>query len=167
MGSYISLPILALAAALQASIVPQFSILGGRPDLVFLLVISWALNAPLGQAVVWAFVGGILQDLLSAAPTGTSVIGLLVIVFALDAFRQQVYRVGIVTIMWVVLAGTLFQQAIVTIILLASGFDVPVASNIGYVVLPTVFYNFLLVFPVYFVTRRIQKRVAGRERFFT
>ncbi|MBI5671384.1 MAG: rod shape-determining protein MreD [Chloroflexi bacterium] len=167
MGSYISLPILALAAALQASIVPQFSILGGRPDLVFLLVISWALNAPLAQGVVWAFVGGIMQDLLSAAPTGTSVIGLVVIVFALDAFRQQVYRVGFVTIMWVVLAGTLLQQAIVTIVLLVSGFDVPIISNIGYVVLPTVFYNFLLVFPVYFVTRRLQKRVAGRERFFT
>lgn len=167
MGSYISLPILALAAALQASIGPLFSILGGRPDLVFLLVISWALNAPLGQGVVWAFVGGILQDLLSAAPTGTSVIGLVMIVFALDAFRQQVYRVGIVTIMWVVLAGTLLQQAIVTIILIVSGFDVPIMNSIGYVILPTVLYNFILVFPVYFITRRIQKRVAGRERFFS
>jgi rod shape-determining protein MreD len=167
MGSSLSLPILALAAVLQSSIVPQFSILGGRPDLVFLLVISWALNAPLEQSIVWAFVGGVLQDLMSAAPTGTSVIGLVLIVFALDIFRQQVYQVGVVTILWVTLAGTFVQQIVMTMVLVLSGFNIPILSNIGYVVLPTVLYNFILVFPVYFVTRRIQKRVAGRARFFS
>jgi rod shape-determining protein MreD len=167
MGSTLSLPILALAAVLQASIVPQFSILGGRPDLVFLFVISWALNAPLGEGLIWAFVGGILLDLMSAAPTGTSVIGMVLIVFALDIFRQQVYRVGIVTIMWVVLAGTFVQQILVMIVLILSGFNISIMDSLGYVVLRTVFYNFILMFPVYFITRRIQKRVAGRERFFS
>lgn len=167
MGSSLSLPILALAAVLQASIVPQFSILGGRPDLVFLLVISWALNAPLEQGIIWAFVGGILQDLMSAAPTGTSVIGMVLIVFALDVFRQQIYRVGVLTILWVTLVGTFVQQILVMAVLVLSGFTIPVLDNLGYVVLPTVFYNLILVFPVYFITRRIQKRVAGRARFFS
>lgn len=167
MGSTLSLPILALAAILQASIVPQFSILGGRPDLVFLLVVSWALNAPLVEGLVWAFVGGVLQDLMSAAPTGTSVIGLVLIVFALDVLRQQVYRVGLITLMWVALVGTLVQQIVVMIVLSLSGFGIPFVNNFSYVVLPTVFYNFVLIFPVYFVARQIQKRVAGRARFFS
>lgn len=167
MGSTLSLPILALAAVLQASILPQFSILGGRPDLVLLLVVSWALNAPLAEGVVWAFVGGVMQDLLSAAPTGTSVIGLVLIVFALDLFRQQVYRVGLLTLIWTALAGTLVQQVIVMIVLTLSGFNIPLLNNFGYVVLPTMFYNFIVIFPVYFVARRIQKRVAGRARFFS
>ena len=167
MGSSLSLPILALAAVLQSSIIPQFSILGGRPDLVFLWVISWALNAPLEQSLVWAFVGGILQDLMSAAPTGTSVIGLVLIVFALDVLRQQVYRVGLITLMWVALVGTLVQQIVVMIVLSLSGFGIPFVNNFSYVVLPTVFYNFVLIFPVYFVARQIQKRVAGRARFFS
>lgn len=167
MGSTLSLPILALAAILQASIVPQFSILGGRPDLVFLLVVSWALNAPLVEGLVWAFVGGVLQDLMSAAPTGTSVIGLVLIVFALDVLRQQVYRVGLITLMWVALVGTLVQQIVVMIVLSLSGFGIPFVNNFSYVVLPTVFYNFVLIFPVYFFARQIQKRVAGRARFFS
>lgn len=167
MGSTLSLPILALAAVLQASIVPQFSILGGRPDLVFLLVVSWALNAPLAEGIVWAFVGGILQDLMSAAPTGTSVIGLVLIVFALDIFRQQVYRIGLVTLMWTALAGTLVHQVAVMVVLSLSGFEILFVSSFGYVVLPTMFYNFVVLFPVYFVTRRIQKRVVGRVRFFS
>ncbi len=167
MGSTLSLPILALAAILQASIVPQFSILGGRPDLVFLLVVSWALNAPLGEGLVWAFIGGVLQDLMSAAPTGTSVIGLVLIVFALDVLRQQVYRVGLITLMWVALVGTMVQQIVVMIVLSLSGFGIPFVNNFSYVVLPTVFYNFVLIFPVYFVARQIQKRVAGRARFFS
>ncbi|NWG15541.1 MAG: rod shape-determining protein MreD [Chloroflexi bacterium] len=167
MGSYLSLPALAVAAILQASLTPRFSILGGRPDLVFLLVLAWALNAPLEQGVVWAFVGGILLDLMSAAPLGTSVIGMVIIVFALDVFRQQVYRVGLLTIMWTVLAGTLFQQTTVMVLLLLAGFKVPILDNVGYVVLPSVFYNFVLIFPVYFFMRRLQKRVIGRERFFS
>ncbi|MBC6936796.1 MAG: rod shape-determining protein MreD [Chloroflexi bacterium] len=167
MGNYLSLPVLAIAAILQSGLTPRFSILGGRPDLVFLLVLSWALNAPLEQGVVWAFVGGILLDLMSAAPLGTSVIGMIIIVFVLDIFRQQIYRVGVGTIMWTVLAGTLFQQATVMVLLLLAGFKVPILDNVGYVVLPSVFYNFVLIFPVYFFMRRLQKRVIGRERFFS
>ncbi|HEX2908982.1 MAG TPA: rod shape-determining protein MreD [Phototrophicaceae bacterium] len=167
MGSYISLPILMLAAALQASIVPQFGFLGGRPDLVFLCVVAWAFNAPLRQALVWAFVGGILQDLLSAAPTGVSVIGLVLIAFALDLFRQQVYRVGLITIIVTMLAGSLVQQVLVMGLLLVSGFDIPIITSLGYVVFPTVVYNLAAILPVYVVLRWLQKRVAGRDAFFT
>jgi predicted exporter len=69
--------------------------------------------------------------------------------------------------MWTVLAGTLFQQTTVMVLLLLAGFKVPILDNVGYVVLPSVFYNFVLIFPVYFFMRRLQKRVIGRERFFS
>src|ERR1044071_9358306 len=123
MGNFLSLPIMMLAAALQVTVMPQISFLGGRPDLVLLVVVSGALNSTLEQAVLWAFVGGICRDLLSAAPIGTSIIGLILIIFAIHAIREQLFSVGIFTLIWVSLVGTVIQEFTILIVLLVSGFQ--------------------------------------------
>ena len=51
MGTYWSIPLIALAVVLQATFIPQIRILGGEPDLVFLLVLSWSINGRLEQGV--------------------------------------------------------------------------------------------------------------------
>ena len=43
MGNYIGIPILILAAILNATVMPELRVGGGAPDLVFLLVVSSAL----------------------------------------------------------------------------------------------------------------------------
>src|SRR6185436_7206624 len=116
MGNFLSIPIMMLVAALQVTVMPQISFLGGRPDLVLLVVVSWALNSSLEQAVLWAFAGGICRDLLSAAPIGTSVIGLILIIFAIHAVRGQLFSVGIFTLIWVSLIGTVIQEFSVLIV---------------------------------------------------
>ncbi|MEO8611730.1 MAG: rod shape-determining protein MreD [Chloroflexota bacterium] len=176
MGSFLSIPILALAAALQASVVPQFSIFGGRPDLIFLLTIAWALNSSLEEGVVWAFAGGILKDLLSAAPTGTSVVGMVILVFGVHFVRQQIYRVSFISLVWISLLGSFFQQITMLVILLVTGFQPaflstqgiePFATDLTYVIFPTMVYNLALIFPVYWIVRRIQKRVQREKPFFS
>jgi rod shape-determining protein MreD len=168
MGKYIALPLLVLAATLQATLTPQISILGGRPDLVFLIVLAWAANAPLEDSVLLAFIGGIALDLLSTTPLGASVIGILLAVFVMYGWQQQMYRVGFISLIWFVLIGTLVNHSIELVIMLFSGFRPAFASRLGYgilldnityVILPTVFYNLLLVLPIYWLVRRIQRRV--------
>jgi len=176
MGAFLSIPILALAAVLQVTVVPQFSILGGRPDLVFLLTITWALNSSLDEGVIWAFAGGILKDLLSAAPTGTSVVGLVILVFIITFIRQQIYRVNIISLVWITLLGSVLYQLTTLVILLLTGFQPaflnrlgidPLASALTYVILPTIVYNLALVFPIYRLVRWIQKRVGREKPFFS
>jgi rod shape-determining protein MreD len=176
MGSFISIPILALAVALQASVVPQFSILGGRPDLIFLLTIAWALNSSLEEGVIWAFTGGILKDLLSAVPTGTSVVGMVILVFGVHFVRQQIYRVSFISLVWITLLGSFFQQIVILVIMFLTGFQPaylssqgiqPLATDLTYVIFPTMVYNLALMFPVYWFVRRIQKRVQREKPFFS
>src|SRR5690349_5435650 len=131
MGSFLSLPIMMLVAALEVTVMPQISFLGGRPDLVLLVVISWALNSTLEQAVLWAFIGGICKDLLSSAPLGTSIVGLILIVFAINAIREQLFSVGIFTLIWVSLIGTVIQEFSILVILLLTGFQPEFASQLG------------------------------------
>jgi hypothetical protein len=47
LSTYLSIPILAAAAILDTAVMPEFRLGGGRPDLVFMLVVSWALLADL------------------------------------------------------------------------------------------------------------------------
>ncbi len=173
MGTFLSLPIMILVAALQVTVMPQISLWGGRPDLVLLVVVSWALNATLEQGVLWAFVGGICKDLLSAAPLGTSLIGLILIVFAIHTVRQQLFSVGIFTLIWVSLIGTIIQEFSILIVLLFSGFQPQFASQLGYgimvdqfrlFIVPTIVYNLIGIVPIYLITRIIQRAVGTNLR---
>jgi len=55
----------------------QVSLLGGRPDLVFLVVAGWAFLRGSVEGTVWAFIGGILLDLFSGGPFGAITFSLL------------------------------------------------------------------------------------------
>jgi rod shape-determining protein MreD len=160
MGNFLSIPILALAAIIQASLVPQIRILGGGPDLIFLLVLAWAINVRLESAVTWAFVGGIMQDLMSAAPLGTSAVGLLLLVFAISGLGQQVYKIGFIMMIALVLFGTLAQQVIIMLVLTFSGFTMQWGHNLTFVIAPTILYNLVLIWPVYWFILRLQRRVS-------
>ena len=167
MSNFFSIPLLAIAAALQASIVPQIRLLGGGPDLIFLIVLAWAINADLEDSVLWAFAGGIMQDLMSAAPVGSSVLGMLLLVFAISGLGQQVYRIGFTLLVGLVLAGTLLQQIIVMVILSISGFSIDWLGAAPYVVAPTVLYNLVFIWPIYWIMRQLQSQNRGREREFS
>jgi rod shape-determining protein MreD len=170
MSNFLSLPLLALAAALQVTLAPRISILGGTPDLVLLVVVAWSLNVALEQGILWAIVGGLCKDLLSAAPLGTSIIGMVLLLSVVSLVRQQLYAVGVFTLVWVILLGTVVQFVTTLVILFASGFQPAFADQLGYgvvfqeisyILLPTIVYNLIGIFPTYWVVRRLQ-RVGNR-----
>ncbi len=71
------LPLLTLAVLVQDVLLSRLSVLGGRPDLVLLLVLAWAFLRGPAEGAVWAFIAGILLDLLSGGPFGGITLALL------------------------------------------------------------------------------------------
>ena len=176
MGYFLSIPILALAAVLQVTVTPRINLFGGHPDLVFLLVVAWGLNSTLEEGLAWAFIGSLCTDLLSAAPLGTSAVGLVILIFLVHALRQQIYRVGVITLIWVALFGTFFQHVVIILILSLTGFAPAFAAQLGYGVLvrgitafvfPTMVYNLIVILPIYGLVRRLQKRIDPERFLFT
>lgn len=164
MGNFLSLPILLVAAALQASVMPQVRLWDGAPDLVFLLVLSWSIHAPLEESVTWALVGGIMQDMLSVAPLGLSSPGMILVVFAVYYLSRQVHRIGFFLLVALVLAGSLFQQMMVWLLFALLGFTMNFADDFGFVIIPTIIYNLALVWPIYAFVRLVQRRFVGGRR---
>ena len=152
----LGLPLLALGATLQASLLPQLT---GRavPGLVFLLVVCWAINTDWQQGAVWAFIGGILLDLLSALPVGTSTIPLLVLAFPLGGTGEAVYRLRIPLLMGVGFFGTLFQQVLMLLLMALLGHRIAWLQNFSSIIFPTMIYNLVLILPIYWFLSRLQR----------
>lgn len=167
MGIYLGIPILALAVVLQTTFIPQIRIFSGEPDLAFLIVLAWSVHSRLEQNVTWAFFGGIMQDLMSAAPLGTSIPGLLIVVFAMDYLKRQLYGVSLPLIILMVLIGTVIAELTFIVIITLSGFRVQLVETLTYVVLPTMGYNLLFFGPIYGFVRLIQRWFSRDEPVFT
>lgn len=176
MGRYLSIPILGLAAALSASIIPHMigfaaAALGGlapilentrgQISLVMLLVMTWAIRSSLTDSFVWAFVGGIAMDLLSILPLGASSFALALIVFAVSAISHQLYQVRVISILVMTVLSTVFLQVFIWQILALFGSSYDLPSLIRLVLLPTIVYNLAAVLPVYGFVRWLQRRLES------
>jgi rod shape-determining protein MreD len=148
MGRYVGIPLLIVAAILDATLMAELRIGGGAPDLVFLLVVSWALLANMQEALLWAVIGGVCQDALSLVPMGTSALGLVVVVFLSDTLVGQVRRANWVMPPLVAAAGTVVYHLGILAVLRLTGYALPIGEALVYVTVPTVLYNLILILPM-------------------
>jgi rod shape-determining protein MreD len=59
-----------VAALLQGTVAPLITVGGARPSLPILVAASWSVAAGAREGVWWAFLGGLVSDLISAGPLG-------------------------------------------------------------------------------------------------
>ncbi len=149
MGICVGIPILIAAAILNAAVMPEFRLAGGAPDIVFMVVVSWALLADVREALVWAVIGGVLQDGFSVAPLGTSALGLVIVAFAADSIFGSIQRGNLIVPPLVAVGGTVIYHLVLLVMLQTVGYSFPTARGLLYVTLPTVIYNTILILPVF------------------
>src|SRR6267143_7061714 len=77
------------AALLQGTVAPLIAIGGARPLLPILVAGSWAVAAGAREAVWWAFLGGIVSDLLSGGPLGATALSALIPVAVIGMLDDQ------------------------------------------------------------------------------
>ncbi len=159
MANYIGIPLLLIAAVINATIMPELRLGNGAADLVLLMVISWALLADVRDALLWAVIGGVLQDLLSIAPPGTSALGLAIVAFAADAVFGNVSRGNLLVPVLVAAVGTVVYQMITLLLLRTLGLSaVGIGQGLLYVTLPATILNVLLILPVYRLMGAVHRR---------
>ncbi|MEO1288398.1 MAG: rod shape-determining protein MreD [Chloroflexota bacterium] len=145
---------------LQALYAPLY----GQPSLVLVAIIAWSWHSELTEAIFWAFVGGIASDLLNPiVPMGVSVIAPLVMVFAVKTIERLFYQVSIFTLIAFVAVGTILHHVIIFIMFSSQGIIVPLAEYIQSYSIVTLAFNIIGIMPMYWVLRRIQKRIPQRQ----
>ena len=107
MNPYAVVLLLTSAALFQSSFVPHLLRGGPRPDLVVMLVISWALLRGVKEGLLWAFIGGLVLDLLSATPLGLSALILTLLTLLTILGRKSIYRTNILFPLAIIFLATL------------------------------------------------------------
>lgn len=149
MATYLSIPLLGALVIIQSTIVPEARIAGGMPDLIFLVVLAWGLMAGFEQGVTWAFIGGILQDLVSSLPLGTTSLALVLAVTIASLVLGRVHPHNVIYPALAAGVGTLFVHLVTLAVLLAVGRPLPLFDLLVYVTLPSMVYNVVVMIPVY------------------
>lgn len=146
---YIGLPFLMIIAVLDATFMKIFQMWGGAPNLMLMVIVSWALITELDEALPWAVMGGIMRDLLSVAPTGSSALAFIIIVVAIDIVFPPISWRNVVIAPAVVFISTFVYDAVLVILLTVAGYSRPILYGFLYFSLPAAVENLIMVLFVF------------------
>jgi len=154
MSTYLlGLPLLAVAAVLQATVFSRLHLVGGTVDLVLLLALSWTLIGEWQGGPVWGFIGGLCLDLLSGGPVGASALSLVAVAYLASLTEARFYRSHVLLPLATVLLGTVLYHLVYLTLLAATGHTVSWLASLSQVTLPAVLLNTILMLPVYHALR--------------
>ncbi len=137
------------AAVLAASVMPYVKVLGVAPDLVLVFAACWAMVRGQGEAMVVVPVAGLLRDLTTSDPIGTSVLALSPIVLLTVVRELRPLESEFLPTLAVVTMASLAYAVISMAVLTAVGDDVPWGTALLGVTLPSMLVNPLLAVIVY------------------
>jgi rod shape-determining protein MreD len=154
-----------VAALLETSVLSDLAVGGAKPDLVFVLAVVSALVLGVESGLLWAFLGGLMLDmLLPERPVGTTILALLLSVGAtvLPARLFHEARLGVVVLTVFVL--TWLYHIVGAAILVATTGSELLPSMLG-PILPIAVVNSLIAIVVALVAQAIAARDRPYDRF--
>ena len=146
---YLSLPLLLIAAILQSALLPDFQIRGGLPDLIFTLVLAWALLAGSDQGVLWGLIGGVCRDFVDGLPLGLSAMALITVVFVISRFTGALDRSNWLLPSLLAAIGTGAYHLLLIGLYALFGRSVPIGYSLVNVTLPTIAMNAVMMLFVF------------------
>jgi rod shape-determining protein MreD len=151
------------AALFELTVGPYLRIAGVQPHLVFVLGVVLTIAVGLEAGLVWAFVGGLALDVLTARPLGSSSFALLLCVGAASLFGRLFARVRPLAPVIAVPVLSLLYSMVLFVALGALGFKVPASDPIE-TVLPSVLYDTVLAILIGPLAVSIHDRHALQDR---
>lgn len=158
---YAAIPVMALLAIVQTSILPRFPITGVEPQLLFLLALAWGLVRGLEEGLVWAFIAGIWADLFSLSPMGLSSLAFMAGVSVPILLQPMMppRRLPVTALMGGL--GTLIYLLFYVVALGLLGRGLSAAGVAG--LWPIVLLHAVLILPIYYVVHSLLRVLQPRR----
>lgn len=141
MSLYFTIPFLLLLAIFQGTAAPQIRIAAGYPDLLLLAIACWELVHARGEGYVWAFVGGLIQDLISGGPFGASILGYLAVALVADRIGGGLFRDRLGLPLVSTLVGTFAYHGVYLLTIRVFGWPIEPTDALFRVILPSALIN--------------------------
>jgi rod shape-determining protein MreD len=148
---YIGLPLVLLAALIEASVLPLFRIGGLQPNLVLVLLVAWLMARGAQEAFVLIPFGGVILGLVDSAPLGTALLALAPVALLQEIRGTRLSEGGIVLTIGFVVLMTLVYNAIYLAVFALEGITGDPAQAFAGVAIPACFLNVVMLIPTYFL----------------
>jgi rod shape-determining protein MreD len=152
-----------LAALLETSVAPELLIGGAQVDLVLCFAVVAAMRMGLQDGLVWAFLGGLMLDMLiPGRPIGATTLSLLLVVgvaalaVRLPGPRRTVALIAVFVMTW------LFHGLLLGVMTLTEG--VALSGFRPTVVLFAAIINAVIAVPAVLLFATIERRFGATER---
>jgi rod shape-determining protein MreD len=157
-------PLLAGVALVQSVLLSQVTLWGARPDLMVLVVVGWSVVRDVEEGVVWAFIGGLMVDLFSGGPLGSTMMALLAVAFLTGQPWGRGIGSPVVRLWLLAFAAVMAYHLILLAILAWTGVGIDWTRSLLRVAAPSALLNAMLA-P--FVQRPLSwlERQVRRETF--
>jgi len=148
---YIGVPLVIFLALVQTASLPLFSLFGVHPNLVLILLVSWATVRGEAEAMVLIPVAGLSLGLLDSQPVGLHLLALAPLAVLSLARPSGFVQADLLMALGLALAATLAYEGIFLVILRLTGESLNWWGNLSQVVVPAAIANTLLTLPVYWL----------------
>lgn len=162
MSPYLLVPIFALIALLQTTLVPLLPTGLARPDLMLLLVVAWGIVKGGGEPLIWGLAGGLLLDLMSGMPFGIQTIALGAIGLLADAMETNFFRSNMFLPLAAIFFATFLYHIVIAATLQTFGYPITWEAFLFDVVIPTAGLNTILMPIAYNLLRRLEHMANPR-----
>ncbi len=113
MTLWLLIPILVVVVLVQITLLPPTPILGLRIDLPLIVVVTWGMFAPFGEAAHWGFIAGMLLDVASGLPFGIHTLTLTLIGLGIGFGQATFFRGNLIAPPLAMLLATLFDHVLI------------------------------------------------------
>ncbi|MGQ9599529.1 MAG: rod shape-determining protein MreD [Anaerolineae bacterium] len=163
MTAYLLIPLLAIVALIQATVMPHLRVWGVFPDLPLLVVASWALLRGAREGLIWGFIAGLAVDLSSGAPLGAATISLMVAGGVSGFGEATVFRSHVALPLVTVAGVTVLYDLLFLLVMQLSGQEVVWLESLWRTIVPSALLN-MLISPLVLGMMHPLHRWFGREK---
>lgn len=147
--------VLLVSFIVQTTIIPHLRVFGAQPDLILIVVVTYAFIQGPNAGSIAGFFGGILQDLVLIRGVGLNVLCKTIMGYLGGLVERALFADNIVLIMIAIFVATILNQLIYAGLIFLLGEKVLFWSTFTGLIIPSALYNALLAPVVYYLLLRV------------
>jgi hypothetical protein len=159
----LAIPLFGLLAIFQSAVVSRLPLLHGTADLIFLVVIAWALQERVRTAWQWAVIAGVIVGYISALPIFIPIVSYLIVTGLALLLKQRVWQVPVLAMFTVTFVGSLLVYGLTALFLSITGTPLPLFDTLNLIILPNTILNLLLSIPIYALVKDLSEWLYPEE----
>ncbi|MBP2625972.1 MAG: rod shape-determining protein MreD [Firmicutes bacterium] len=155
MKNLIWMGVIVATVILQSTLLPLIAIKGTCPDMLLIIVVSYALLSGREKGVGMGFFAGLLQDLAFGSIFGTNTISKLATGYIFGLAERKVFKEHVLLPVAATAVATVFNGLVMFMVLFMLGYKADIVSTFMNNVVPLVGYNVIIAIPVHHIVYRL------------